>query len=90
MVRDSIDRARDDMRGWRDCSDEWANSRSFLGIDFQIGGVIGPLPDEITTIEVSPIQWRTIYETIGWQDRFADWEPEFDDHDQALAAFNAH
>lgn len=42
-----------------------------------------------STIKIENTTWRHIYETIGWMDRYAEWDPAFDDHPEAIKEFNA-
>lgn len=40
-------------------------------------------------IKVERIMWLSIYEAAGRPELFREWEPEWDDHDTIIAAYNA-
>lgn len=57
-------------------------------IDFEAGNKMS-LPDDIE-IEVHEVTWGLIYQAIGWDDRYHEWEPEWDDHPEAITKFNSN
>jgi len=50
-------------------------------------GMTVTMPDG-TVIEVKHVEWREIYTAIGWEERYREWEPEWDDHPQAIRQYN--
>jgi DNA-directed RNA polymerase subunit RPC12/RpoP len=40
------------------------------------------------TVELQATTWKSIYQTIGWMDRYREWEPEWDDHPEAIRQYN--
>jgi DNA-directed RNA polymerase subunit RPC12/RpoP len=40
------------------------------------------------TIDVQAVTWEYIYRHIGWMERYREWEPEWDDHPEAIREYN--